>query len=162
MRFRWSPVVGAISYQVSLDGGVTFTAPSSGATGLTHVILGVQPSLTQNIIVKAFGLLPCQTSLGNGTGNYPNPGIFIPNAFTPNGDGKNDIFKVYGNYIKAVDMKIFNQWGELIYQTNNVNGGWDGSSKGVQQPIGVYVYLIQTIEQNGTVSTQRGSINLVR
>lgn len=162
MRFKWNPVVGAISYQVSLDGGTTFTAPSSGVTGLTHVILGIQPSLTQNIIVKAFGLLPCQSSLGNGTGNYPNPGIFIPNAFTPNGDGKNDIFKVYGNYIKAIDMKIFNQWGELIYQTNNVNGGWDGSSKGVQQPIGVYVYLIQTIEQNGAVSTQRGSINLVR
>jgi gliding motility-associated-like protein len=162
MRFKWNPVVGAISYQVSLDGGTTFTAPSSGATGLTHVILGVQPSLIQNIIVKAFGLLPCQSSLGNGTGNYPNPGVFIPNAFTPNGDGKNDIFKVYGNYIKAIDMKIFNQWGELIYQTNNVNGGWDGSSKGQQQPIGVYVYLIQTIEQNGAVTSQRGSINLVR
>ncbi len=162
MRFKWNAVVGAIAYQVSIDGGTTFITPSSGATGLTHAILGVQPSLTQNIIVRAIGLLPCQASSGNGTGNYPNPGIFIPNAFTPNGDGKNDIFKVYGNYIKALDMKIFNQWGEMIYQTNNINGGWDGTSKGQQQPIGVYIYLIQTVEQNGAISTKKGSINLVR
>jgi len=107
-------------------------------------------------------LLPCQTVSANGTGTYPNPDIFIPNAFTPNGDGKNDVLKVYGNYIKTLDMKVYNQWGELIYQTNDVNKGWDGTSNGKMQPVGVYMYVVQLTEQNGNSSIKKGSVNLIR
>ena len=67
--------------------------------------------------------------------------VFIPNSFTPNGDGVNDTFKIYGDFLSA-ELSIFNQWGELIYRGNGRNG-WNGQHKGVLQPPGVYVYLVR-------------------
>jgi hypothetical protein len=58
----------------------------------------------------------------------PNLGdFFIPNAFTPNGDGKNDVFKVYGSSIRDIDIRVFNQWGQLIFESQDAQRGWDGS-----------------------------------
>ena len=52
---------------------------------------------------------------------------YVPNAFTPNGDGNNDLFQIYGEDIKTVSMKVFNRWGELVYSTTNSLAGWDGT-----------------------------------
>ncbi len=88
--------------------------------------------------------------------------VFIPNAFTPNGDGKNDLLQVYGNTITALDMKIFNQWGELIFTMKDVSSKWDGSYKGKQQPVGVYIYVAKVKLQSGNTITKKGSVNLIR
>lgn len=91
-----------------------------------------------------------------------NDDVFIPNAFTPNGDGKNDVLQVYGNSIVALDMKVFNQWGELIYTMKDVSSKWDGSYKGRQQPVGVYIYVAKVRFQSGNTVTKKGSVNLIR
>ncbi|MBL0309246.1 MAG: gliding motility-associated C-terminal domain-containing protein [Bacteroidetes bacterium] len=57
------------------------------------------------------------------------PEIFIPNSFSPNGDGNNDVFQIYGAAIKTTDLKIFNRWGELVFQSTNQFYGWDGTYK---------------------------------
>lgn len=57
------------------------------------------------------------------------PTLYIPNAFTPNGDGDNDVFKVYGESIIEMEASIFNRWGELIYAWDNLEGGWNGQLK---------------------------------
>jgi gliding motility-associated-like protein len=89
-------------------------------------------------------------------------GIFIPNTFTPNGNGQNDVFKVYSNVMKAIHWMVFNQWGEKVFETTDLNGSWDGSYKGKPQPIGVYVYVVVGTLSDGTSVTQKGTFNLIR
>lgn len=68
--------------------------------------------------------------------------IYVPNAFTPNVDEINPIFRAYGTNIKVYQMDIFNRWGEKIFTTNSLTEGWDGIVNGVQAPVGQYVYRI--------------------
>jgi gliding motility-associated-like protein len=170
ITFTWTAVSGATGYEVSTDGGTTFITPSSGATGLTHVIEGLTPSTEITLIVRAKGIVSCQTSLSDPVkGKTLLETIFIANAFTPNGDGKNDEFKVYGYTIKEMRFMVFNQWGqkiaEVINPAKDANGGytvWDGRHKGQMQPSGVYMYVSQMVLLNGTVVNKKGAINLIR
>jgi gliding motility-associated-like protein len=170
ITFSWIAVAGASGYEVSTDGGVTFITPSSGATGLTHTISGLTPSTAVTIVVRATGIVTCQTSVSDPvTAKTLLETIFIANAFTPNGDGKNDEFKVYGYTIKTMKFLVFNQWGQKIAETINpvmdANGGhnvWDGRHKGAYQPSGVYMYVSQMVLLNGEVVNKKGSINLIR
>ncbi|MFN9711243.1 MAG: gliding motility-associated C-terminal domain-containing protein, partial [Bacteroidota bacterium] len=91
-----------------------------------------------------------------------NRDVFVPNVFTPNGDAKNDLLMVYGNYISKLEMRIFNQWGQLIKVINNPNVGWDGKHDGKPQPVGVYVYTLRATLADGTEVNKKGSITLVR
>ncbi len=90
----------------------------------------------------------------------------IPNSFSPNGDGMNDYFiprQLLSSGLTGFDMKIFNRWGELIFQTNNLNGrGWDGTFGGKEQPVGVYVYLIEAKWKNGFTNQFQGNVSLLR
>lgn len=88
--------------------------------------------------------------------------FYIPNAFTPNNDGKNDVFKAYGSSIKSVELRVFNQWGELVYETKDKDKGWDGIFKGKQQPVGVYPFGVKVTFIDNTVITKRGTVNLIR
>ena len=88
--------------------------------------------------------------------------LFIPNAFTPNYDGRNDIFKVYGTSVKSIEMRIYNQWGNLLYETKDNNKGWDGTYKGKQQPVGIYLYTIKIYLYNNSSVTRNGTISLIR
>lgn len=88
--------------------------------------------------------------------------FFVPNSFSPNGDGNNDLFQVYGVGIKTIDLKIFNRWGELIYQSNNQFDGWDGTYKGELQPPGVYVYNVFVTYLNDKREQKVGSITILR
>ena len=88
--------------------------------------------------------------------------LYVPNAFTPNGDGVNDLFKVYGTGIKELLLMIFNQWGEKIYESKDLSSGWDGYYKGKLQPIGVYVYVLKVTFLDDTNAVKTGSVNLIR
>ncbi len=88
--------------------------------------------------------------------------FYLPNAFTPNNDGKNDVFKAYGSSIKSVELRVFNQWGELVYETKDKDKGWDGTFKGKQQPVGVYPFGVKVTFLDNTVITKRGTVNLIR
>jgi gliding motility-associated-like protein len=70
------------------------------------------------------------------------PQLHVPTAFSPNGDGLNDFFQVFGNDILAFDIKIFNRWGELIYHSNDFNFQWNGQYKGETVPIETYPFII--------------------
>ena len=91
-----------------------------------------------------------------------NKDVFVPNVFTPNGDGKNDMLYVYGNYIDKVEMHIFNQWGQQIAAINDKSQGWDGKHKGTAQPVGVYVYVLKAQLSTGKAVNLKGSITLLR
>ncbi|HYF31634.1 MAG TPA: gliding motility-associated C-terminal domain-containing protein [Chitinophagaceae bacterium] len=163
IRFRWNAVPNAASYEVSTNGGGTWTPPSSGPTGLTHTVTGLQPVQTVNFRVRAIGVISCQTATSlDVTGRTLPDQIFIPNAFTPNGDGMNDVLRIYGHIIREMHFMVFNQWGEKIFESRSQSQGWDGTHKGKVQPAGVYVYVIRLTLADGRTEVRRGSINLIR
>lgn len=91
-----------------------------------------------------------------------NNDLFVPNVFSPNNDGRNDLFRVFGTTISSIDLQVFNQWGEMIFRTSDRNGGWDGTVRGKPQPVGVYIYVLKATLTNGTVVNKKGSVNLIR
>ena len=163
IRFKWNAVPGSVSYQVSTDGGASFNTPSSGPTGLFHVVSGLTPFQEVTLIVRANGATGCQPSVSQAvTGRTNNDDIFIPNSFTPNGDGLNDVLLVYSYAIQEMQFMIFNQWGQKIFESKSQSTGWDGRHSGKAQPSGVYMYVAKFTLRNGTVVTRKGSINLIR
>lgn len=87
---------------------------------------------------------------------------FVPNAFTPNGDGMNDVFMVFGQGISKVNMQIFNRWGEKVFESANQASGWDGTYKGELQNTGVFVYQISAVYLDGRTVDTNGTITLLR
>lgn len=163
IKFRWNAVPGAAAYEVSTDGGITFITPSSGPTGLTHIVAGLQPAQQVTLTVRAIGAITCQMSIsGAVTGTTWPDDIFIPNTFTPNGDGLNDVFRVYGYIVQEMNVMIFNQWGEKVFQTRSQGTGWDGTFNGKPQPSGVYIVVGQFILRDGSMIKRTASLNLIR
>ena len=165
VTFGWSSITGATGYQVSSDNGATFIDPGSGA--LSYTVAGLNPGQSVTLIVRAVGASGCQLSANSAavTGTAQNPfgdGIFVPNAFTPNGDGKNDIEYVYGTSIKSLTFYVYNQWGEMIFKSDSQASGWDGTFKGTNQPVGVYVYYVQATMNDGKQIMKKGTITLLR
>jgi gliding motility-associated-like protein len=87
-----------------------------------------------------------------------------PTGFTPNGDGLNDIFRLsFPKYQHLVDFKIYNRWGQLVYEnTNDVNKGWDGTFHGVPQDMGVYNYVLILGTPDGSDKVIKGDVTLIR
>lgn len=94
--------------------------------------------------------------------------VFIPNTFSPNNDGMNDVFYVRGKGINSVkSMKIFNRWGELVFEknefnANDINAGWNGTYKNTNLTPDVYVYIVDVVCSNNTVFTLKGNVTLIR
>lgn len=167
VTFQWNAVNGATSYQISLNNGATFITPSSGATGTTHTVSGLNVNTSVTIIVRANGATACQLSANSAavTGTTTNPqgnNIFVPNAFTPNGDGNNDILYVYGTAIKSLTFMVFDQYGQIIFRSASQGNGWDGTWKGAKQPVGVYMYMVDAVMNDGSTVTKKGSVTLLR
>jgi gliding motility-associated-like protein len=91
----------------------------------------------------------------------PQP-FFVPNAFSPNGDGNNDVFQIFGQSIKTITLKVFNRWGELVYQSDNQFDAWDGSYKGQLQMPGVFTYTAQVTYLDSRKSEVKGTVTLIR
>ncbi|MCB9275117.1 MAG: gliding motility-associated C-terminal domain-containing protein [Lewinellaceae bacterium] len=90
--------------------------------------------------------------------------IFIPNAFSPNEDGRNDAFLPYLQFGSPSDylMVIYDRWGNQLFSSKDISDGWDGKSKGTRVPVGLYVYYIRIEQANGTVIERNGEISLLR
>lgn len=89
--------------------------------------------------------------------------LFVPSAFSPNGDGKNDVFKITNlSFQRIMEFRVFNHWGQEIFRTNDSFTGWDGTWQGVPQEVGTYTYLIRVAYPDGYVETYKGETNLVR
>jgi gliding motility-associated-like protein len=166
-------VVSAINFNSNPSGATYSWTNSQSGIGLAASGTGNLPSFTAiNLsdadVVATITVTPSLNTCGGTARTFTitvkprTKDIFVPNVFSPNGDGKNDQLKVYGNYITKLQMVIFNQWGEQIIQLNNVNQGWDGTHKGKPQPVGVYVYVLKATLSTGKEVTKKGSITLVR
>ena len=90
--------------------------------------------------------------------------LFIPNAFSPNGDGYNDFFSFYTKGISRVlSLRIYSRWGETVYDSDSSDGEpWDGTFKGKPAPLGVYVYVVRAETFDGGVLQESGNLTLLR
>jgi gliding motility-associated-like protein len=90
------------------------------------------------------------------------PAIFLPNAFSPNGDGANDLFGItYSENFDLDVLRVFNRWGEVVFETTDASAGWDGRFRGRDQPVGSYTYLV-TGNYQGEPSVISGSVTVIR
>ncbi|MGE0561663.1 MAG: gliding motility-associated C-terminal domain-containing protein [Flavobacteriales bacterium] len=88
--------------------------------------------------------------------------LFVPSAFSPNGDGVNDCLSVYNNCIESMDFKVFSRWGEVVYQSIDVNDCWDGSFKGTPLNTAVFVYKLDAVLLNGEEVKLKGNVSLIK
>jgi len=87
----------------------------------------------------------------------------VPTAFTPNGDGVNDVIYVNGHGIRTLlEFRIFNRWGNQVFYTDDIRNGWDGKYKGKIQNIDSYAYVVVVEMWDGRTLTKKGTINLLR
>ena|GEM_PF-2269985 len=88
--------------------------------------------------------------------------LFVPDAFSPNKDGENDVLYVRDNCIATLDFVIFDRWGNKVFETENINKGWDGTYKGQPMNTGTYVYYLKGTLQDGTAVEKKGNVALIR
>ncbi|MEO1514808.1 MAG: gliding motility-associated C-terminal domain-containing protein [Bacteroidota bacterium] len=158
------------------SGGFSFEA--SGGTGqLTYSINGgpsrLAPSFGQldagNYLLNIVDEIGCSWEYPI-TLPLPICPVYVPNVFTPNRDGVNETFQIFTNSRYDVDVlsySIFDRWGELLYRSNNFtiltgDQWWDGTFKGEEMMVGVYVYLIEVQHNNGLKEVFAGDVTLVR
>ncbi|PIZ05902.1 MAG: hypothetical protein COY57_04825, partial [Flavobacteriales bacterium CG_4_10_14_0_8_um_filter_32_5] len=86
----------------------------------------------------------------------------FPTAFTPNGDGNNDVYFVRGGPFTWVNFRVFNEWGEVIFISDDEEKGWDGTHKGEPVPLGTYVYTVKAETIDGVKYEKSGKVALIR
>jgi gliding motility-associated-like protein len=90
------------------------------------------------------------------------PDIFVPNTFTPNGDGANDLLYVRGRHIARMEFKVFDRWGELVFESTDPSNGWDGRFKGMPVDPAVFVYHLRAWCIDGQDYFTKGNVTVVR
>jgi gliding motility-associated-like protein len=90
------------------------------------------------------------------------PFVFIPSGFSPNGDGKNDVFQIRGSYIDELYLIIYNRWGEKVFETTDPQGAWDGTFRDEQLPPDVYGYYARILCLGGEEYVRKGNITLIK
>ncbi len=93
-----------------------------------------------------------------------NPNIYIPNVFSPNGDGINDVWEVISNdpNIIGVQCKIFDRWGDIVFETHSIPVSWNGQSQGKELLPGVYVYIMISETEGGDKKVTSGDLTLMK
>lgn len=140
--YNWSPVWGTGNPNVSN----TIVSPQEPTTytvyGINQFGCGTKDSIKVNV-------------------DYED-NLFVPSAFSPNGDGINDLFKVANlSFQKIQEFRVLNRWGQEVFNAND-NRGWNGTFKGVNQDPGVYYYLIKLAMPNGPTKMFKGDVTIIR
>jgi len=155
--------------EISKDVTSVMWTPSTAIVSRNYPSITVQPNQTIEYTVEVKNQGGCRAQdrvsvfvLCN------NANVFMPNTFSPNGDGANDIFYPRGSGVfKILNLKVFNRWGQMVYDRSNINAndasvGWDGTYKGKALSPDVFVYVLQVICDNNSVLTFKGNIALIK
>ena len=145
LQYSWSPT-GAVT-------NATMQTTSAEIIETTLFQLEVTDGVcvkSDTVLVKAFTFICGE------------PFIFIPNAFSPNGDNENDILFVRGQLIEGMLFRIFDRWGEMVFESTDRTIGWDGTYRGKQLDPDVYDYYLKAVCVDGAESIIKGNITLMR
>ncbi len=149
--------------ELNASGGIKYTWTPGGSLSNTAIPNPVaNPEETTTYLVEVTDAFNCEDS-DSITVSVVNPEIFIPTAFTPNGSGTNDVFRVRGNPLRQFEMTVFNRSGEVIYYSEDFFSGWNGRDQnGAAMAQGAYVYRIKGVDENGEEVLLSGMVNLIR
>lgn len=135
-------------------------------TGLSNPNIANPIAVLQNDIsylVTVSDAIGCKDTASIRIKVYLGPEIYVPNAFTPNGDGKNDVLRAIVIGFKSFDyFTVFNRWGQRIFTTSDYRRGWDGTFNGLLQNQGNYVWMARGTDYKGNVVERKGSSILIR
>ncbi|MBI2721150.1 MAG: gliding motility-associated C-terminal domain-containing protein [Bacteroidetes bacterium] len=138
-------------------------SPPYNISALTGTNVTVNPLQTTQYIVKGYNSSRCFSSDTINVRVTDNCGeMFVPNAFSPNNDGANDILYVRGQCLQTLTFMVFNRWGEKVFESNDKNVGWDGTYKGEPMNTGVFVFRLEGKTYDGKGYTMKGNVTLVR
>jgi gliding motility-associated-like protein len=112
--------------------------------------------------IRGFSVAKNQTVFSNLLQISENLEVLIPDIFSPNRDGLNDVFTILGNYISTAEILIFSRLGNKIFESSDINIGWDGNFQGKNAPQGTYTYVIQGVDNFGNTFSRKGTLVLVR
>lgn len=134
--------------------------------GTSLSLLDDEVNLLEQTVIYRVNAVPITSGITESVSNtifiLKNPNLFSPTAFTPNGDGLNDVFNVFGQYIDTFEMDIFNRWGELLFTTRELSEGWDGTYRGNAMPEGTYTFVAQMTDRAGRAFKKSGTVVLLR
>ena len=155
--------LGEGEIDITIIGG-TPTIIYTWSTGdITEDLNRIKQGIFTLTVVDAKGCTSSETmSIINVSTVDCNYNIFIPNVFSPDGNGENDVLKVEGNGIEALDFSIFNRWGNLIFKSSSSDLGWDGTYKGQPVNQGVFVYFVSGTFVDGNSFEKKGTVTVIR
>jgi gliding motility-associated-like protein len=140
-QYRWSPAVG-------LSDSTAAKPLASPTETTTYYLYVIDEFVQESYDTVTVEVIYCD--------------IFIPNIFSPNGDGQNDVLYVRGQGIEQLSFVVYNRWGQKVFETKDPNHGWDGTINGKPAETGVYVYHVNAVLHDGLVVSRHGDVTLVR
>ncbi len=149
--------IGANNYKWNFGDGDTLNIPNQ--LPVTHIY---NASNTYSVCLIAYNQFGCSDTLCQQIKTIVTPLVDVPNAFSPNGDGTNDVIYVKGYGIDKMTWNIYNRWGQLLFSSYNLNTGWDGRFKNALQSQDVYAYILNVEFTDGTKVQKKGDITLLR
>ena len=152
------------SYQMDPQGNASYYhwSPATGLSGVDISNPLSMPEVTTRYRVNATTEWGCKTSDSIDVIINTETVLDLPNAFSP-GSGPNSEFKIVKRGIATLkNFRIFNRWGNLVFETTDINKGWDGTYKGTPQPFGVYVYMVEAYTNTGRKFEKQGNVTLIR
>lgn len=157
----------SVSIHAASGGNVTYSwAPSSGLSCTTCANPIANPTVTTTYTVTMTDTTDgCQViDTVRITVNENCGQVFVPDAFSPNGDGQNDILYVRGSCIKTLEFSVYDRWGNKVFETTDKSIGWDGKYRGQPMNTGTYVYYLNAITDQTPEQTitRKGNVTLVR
>lgn len=171
-ELSWTPFIGWNGGFSSYD--IFHSAPISNGFGST-LLTQIQPSTTSFVHGDVPKARICYriATISDGSGcadrswsnevclDFP-PTLFVPNAFTPNGDDLNDYFSSFGEFVESFQLDIYDRWGKLLFSSQSIQNGWDGTVNGTAAPEGTYIFKIEVRGYDGQVLKRNGSLTLIR
>ena len=157
--------VKGVPHQLRGTGGTNYTWSSPTATLSNPFSQNPLTTLNNdaNFFLKVENAIGCAAYDTLFVKVYEGPQYYMPNAFSPNGDGLNDILRgVPAGIANTVYFKVYNRYGQLMFETNQWLKGWDGTFKGKPQPNGVYVWMVKGVDRNNVTVEKQGTVMLIR
>jgi gliding motility-associated-like protein len=146
ISYEWSPATGLSATNVR-NPVANYNSPSEGIKYKVKILNQAGCADSAYITVKVFAA---------------KPQVLVPTAFTPNGDGKNDVLRPIALGMRLEYFQVYNRWGELVFSTRTTGDGWDGRVGGQSQNTGVFTWVVKAVDNDGKSFLQKGSVTLIR
>ncbi len=143
ISYTWSPAIWLNNSNIA-------NPIASPDAAITYIVTAVDADGCLSSDSVHINIMDCTASVG------------VPEAFSPNGDGSNDILYVRSVNIRSIHFTVFDRWGIKVFETDNINSGWDGTYNGKIQPVETYAYILKAITINVVEINKKGNVTLLR